>query len=212
MIFVETGKVLIDKKTGAKFKIVKLNGEEGVKSVEFWGGVTSCNDPMVYLDQLVLENFIIEDEEKMTNIKVGKKIVKYLEDCVANNRIESYEVKEDKLTLIDITIRVNEDFAMCVFPEVNDNDRILYWETRTIVRGNENYYADDRTQDAVCETLEERINHYNIVYSNKLKEKYKDAPVDTLISVLVHRDKEIIRLQKEIEELNKKVKKIGCNL
>lgn len=148
----------------------------------------------------------------MSNIKVGKKIIKYLEECVSNDKIESYEVKEDSLTLINISIRVNEDFSICVFPEINDSDRVLYWETRTIVRGNENYYTDDRTQGAVCETLEERINHFNIAYSNKLKEKYKGVPVDSLISVLVHRDKEIARLQKEIEELNKKVVKITCNL
>lgn len=80
MMLIETGKVLVDKNTGARFDVVKVDGvgEEGVKSVEFWGGVTSCNDPIVYLSQIVLENFHIIDKRDKDSmvihvVKVGSK-------------------------------------------------------------------------------------------------------------------------------------------
>ena len=60
MKFVPTRKTLVEKKSGARYDVVINRGVEGVKSVDFWGGVTSCNDPIMPLECIVLENFNME--------------------------------------------------------------------------------------------------------------------------------------------------------
>lgn len=60
--FESTKKVLIHKENGKRLNIVKFNGEEGVKTVDFFG-VTS-GYPIIALSQLNMEMFEIEEKNK----------------------------------------------------------------------------------------------------------------------------------------------------
>lgn len=76
----KTGKKLVNKETGARFEIVEAGGVEGILTADAFG-VTS-GQPVIWLDQLVMAHFEIDDE--------AKRRIEYATECISRFLSKEY--------------------------------------------------------------------------------------------------------------------------